>query len=241
MCDGCERVGSCHRQSPSTTGFEAHVGPEAGSGSGCRKRRLRGSPNEGIGDRRRSTSRSETELGCRCARPPTPTLPRRSLGAQGEVPGGGRQSSIASLADGFSYPALCAHRVPFVDCRAWLDCRCFLLHLYAALAEKERALISALTTPRARGEEEAGAQWQPREPRRGQSASGLIGPSADRGCRERLSDHRRSIAYVTFRPTWDLAEVLRTAAGEYRTARGGGGTRRRVAKICSGILRGCLR
>src|SRR5215472_14170303 len=40
---------------------------------------------------------------------------------------------------------LMAHRVPFVVAELGADCDPFMLHLYAALAEKERALISART------------------------------------------------------------------------------------------------
>ena len=40
---------------------------------------------------------------------------------------------------------LMAHRVPFVVVELGADCDPFLLHLYAALAEKERAMISART------------------------------------------------------------------------------------------------
>src|SRR5271166_833959 len=40
---------------------------------------------------------------------------------------------------------LMAHRVPFVVAELGLDADPFMLHLYAALAEKERALISART------------------------------------------------------------------------------------------------
>jgi DNA invertase Pin-like site-specific DNA recombinase len=38
-----------------------------------------------------------------------------------------------------------AHRVPFVVADLGADADPFMLHLYAALAEKERALISART------------------------------------------------------------------------------------------------
>jgi len=40
---------------------------------------------------------------------------------------------------------LMAHKVPFVSAELGADCDPFMLHLYAALAEKERALISQRT------------------------------------------------------------------------------------------------
>jgi DNA invertase Pin-like site-specific DNA recombinase len=51
---------------------------------------------------------------------------------------------------------LMAHRVPFVSCELGSDVDPFVLHLFAALAEKERAMISArtkaaLSAARARG------------------------------------------------------------------------------------------
>ena len=51
---------------------------------------------------------------------------------------------------------LMAHKVPFIVAELGADCDPFLLHLYAALAEKERALISertrsALAAKRAQG------------------------------------------------------------------------------------------
>ena len=51
---------------------------------------------------------------------------------------------------------LMAHRVPFVSCELGSDVDPFVLHLFAALAEKERAMISArtkaaLTAAKARG------------------------------------------------------------------------------------------
>jgi DNA invertase Pin-like site-specific DNA recombinase len=49
---------------------------------------------------------------------------------------------------------LMARRVPFISVELGADCDPFMLHLYAALAEKERALISARTRQ----------HWRPRKP-----------------------------------------------------------------------------
>lgn len=51
---------------------------------------------------------------------------------------------------------LMSHRIPFIVSELGADCDPFMLHIYAALAEKERALISrrtreALASSRARG------------------------------------------------------------------------------------------
>ena len=40
---------------------------------------------------------------------------------------------------------LMAHKVPFLVAELWADVDPFVLHLFAALAEKERALISTRT------------------------------------------------------------------------------------------------
>src|SRR5271169_1153749 len=53
---------------------------------------------------------------------------------------------------------LMAHRVPFVVAELGIDADPFMLHLYAALAEKERALISARTKAALAAKKAAGAQ-----------------------------------------------------------------------------------
>jgi DNA invertase Pin-like site-specific DNA recombinase len=53
---------------------------------------------------------------------------------------------------------LMAHRVPFVVAELGLDADPFMLHLYAALAEKERALISQRTKAALAAKKAAGAK-----------------------------------------------------------------------------------
>jgi len=50
--------------------------------------------------------------------------------------------------DVYFISGLMAHRVPFVVAELGTDIDPFVLHLFAALAEKERALISTRTRPR---------------------------------------------------------------------------------------------
>jgi DNA invertase Pin-like site-specific DNA recombinase len=85
---------------------------------------------------------------------------------------------------------LMAHRVPFVVAELGLDADPFMLHLYAALAEKERVLISARTKPRSPREGSRRAAWQPSGRRGcGQGAGGS--PRQRRSVRrERPPDHR---------------------------------------------------
>ena len=53
---------------------------------------------------------------------------------------------------------LMAHRVPFIVTELGADADPFMLHIYAALAEKERALISARTRAALQAKKAAGAQ-----------------------------------------------------------------------------------
>ena len=75
---------------------------------------------------------------------------------------GGRHLGVAKLdrlsRDVHFISGLMKHRVPFVVTELGADTDPFLLHIYAALAEKERALISrrtkdALSAGRAQGAE----------------------------------------------------------------------------------------
>ena len=49
-----------------------------------------------------------------------------------------------------------AHKVPFIAAELGADADPFMLHIYAALAEKERALISERRGPRPSAEEVTG-------------------------------------------------------------------------------------
>ena len=59
---------------------------------------------------------------------------------------------------------LMAHKVPFLVAELGPDVDPFVLHLFAALAEKERALISTRTLPAGRRGEREGGSGQVRTP-----------------------------------------------------------------------------
>jgi DNA invertase Pin-like site-specific DNA recombinase len=76
---------------------------------------------------------------------------------------------------------LMAHRVPFVVAELGIDADPFMLHLYAALAEKERALISARTKAALAAKKAAGAQLgNPRAAEAAVKAQAAHRASADR-------------------------------------------------------------
>jgi DNA invertase Pin-like site-specific DNA recombinase len=76
---------------------------------------------------------------------------------------------------------LMAHRVPFVVAELGIDADPFVLHLYAALAEKERALISARTKAALAAKKAAGAQLgNPRAAEAAVKAQAAHRASADR-------------------------------------------------------------
>jgi DNA invertase Pin-like site-specific DNA recombinase len=60
--------------------------------------------------------------------------------------------------------SLMARRVPFISVELGADCDPFMLHLYAALAEKERALISARTKAALAAKKAADADWKAGNP-----------------------------------------------------------------------------
>src|SRR4051794_30718665 len=60
--------------------------------------------------------------------------------------------------------SLMARRVPFISVELGADCDPFMLHLYAALAEKERALISARTKAALAAKKAAATGWKPAIP-----------------------------------------------------------------------------
>ena len=82
---------------------------------------------------------------------------------------------------------LMASRVPFIAAELGADADPFMLHLYAALAEKERRMISARTKDAlwaAKGtRREARATWRraPVGPKQGRSAGACQVPGADAG------------------------------------------------------------
>jgi len=67
------------------------------------------------------------------------------LGPQGALPGGCRQARPPIAGDVAFIAGLMAQRVPFIVAELGADADPFMVHLYAALAEKERRLISERT------------------------------------------------------------------------------------------------
>src|SRR4051794_16867664 len=70
--------------------------------------------------------------------------------------------------------SLMARRVPFISVELGADCDPFMLHLYAALAEKERALISARTKAALAAKKAEEIGWKPGNPTN-LSEAGIIG------------------------------------------------------------------
>jgi DNA invertase Pin-like site-specific DNA recombinase len=114
---------------------------------------------------------------------------------------------------------LMAHRVPFVVAELGLDADPFMLHLYAALAEKERALISARTKAALAAKKAAGAQLgNPRAAEAAVKAQAAHRASADRFAANVLPiiESIRASGISTY---LGMAEALNSRG--IRTARGG--------------------
>lgn len=114
---------------------------------------------------------------------------------------------------------LMAHRVPFVVAELGLDADPFMLHLYAALAEKERALISARTKAALAAKKAAGAQLG--NPRAGEAA--VKAQAAHRASADRFAANVlpiiESVRSSGISSYLGIAEALNSRG--IRTARGG--------------------
>jgi DNA invertase Pin-like site-specific DNA recombinase len=73
--------------------------------------------------------------------------------------------------------SLMSRRVPFISVELGADCDPFMLHLYAALAEKERSLISARTKAALVAKKADGTGWKPGNPKNLAEAGKLGGGS----------------------------------------------------------------
>jgi DNA invertase Pin-like site-specific DNA recombinase len=114
---------------------------------------------------------------------------------------------------------LMAHRVPFVVAELGLDADPFMLHLYAALAEKERALISARTKAALAAKKAAGAQLgNPRAADAAVKAQAAHRASADRFAANVLPIIQ-SIRASGIASYMGIADALNSRG--IRTARGG--------------------
>jgi DNA invertase Pin-like site-specific DNA recombinase len=114
---------------------------------------------------------------------------------------------------------LMAHRVPFVVAELGLDADPFMLHLYAALAEKERALISARTKAALAAKKAAGSKLgNPRAAEAAVKAQAAHRASADRFAANVLPIIE-SIRTSGISSYLGIAEALNSRG--IRTARGG--------------------
>jgi DNA invertase Pin-like site-specific DNA recombinase len=75
--------------------------------------------------------------------------------------------------------SLMARRVPFISVELGAECDPFMLHLYAALAEKERALISARTKAALAAKKADGTGWKPGNPKN-LSEAGALGRAVNK-------------------------------------------------------------
>jgi DNA invertase Pin-like site-specific DNA recombinase len=145
-------------------------------------------------------------------------LPQRLLGRKAKCP------VVVAKLDRLSrdvafISGLMAHRVPFVVAELGLDADPFMLHLYAALAEKERALISSRTKAALAAKKAAGAQLgNPRAAEAAVKAQAAHRASADRFAANVLPIIE-SIRTSGISNYLGIAEALNSRG--IRTARGG--------------------
>jgi DNA invertase Pin-like site-specific DNA recombinase len=121
--------------------------------------------------------------------------------------------------DVFFVSGLMSHRVPFVVAELGPDVDPFVLHLYAALAEKERALISARTKSALAQKKAQGIKLG--GPRLDEASK--LGAAANRAAADRFAevaiDHVRQIQQRGITQLVDIAAELNRL--NIRTARGG--------------------
>lgn len=117
---------------------------------------------------------------------------------------------------------LMARRVPFISVELGADCDPFMLHLYAALAEKERALISARTKAALAAKKTAETGWKPGNPTN-LSEAGALGSAANKRAADTFAANTlpviRQLQASGVTSSKDLADALN--ARGIRTARGG--------------------
>ncbi len=116
---------------------------------------------------------------------------------------------------------LMAQRVPFIVAELGVDADPFMLHIYAALAEKERRLISERTRSALAARKGAGRKT--RQPHQRGRSAGQRSAFVDRRSRrirgKRHADHRRHLRSAGVTDLRGLASALNSRG--VRTARGG--------------------
>ena len=117
---------------------------------------------------------------------------------------------------------LMARRVPFISVELGADCDPFMLHLYAALAEKERALISARTKAALAAKKAEETDWKPGNPKNLPEA-GALGRAANKRAADAFAANTlpiiRQLQAHGVTSSKNLAGALN--ARGIRTARGG--------------------
>lgn len=118
--------------------------------------------------------------------------------------------------------SLMSRRVPFISVELGSDCDPFMLHLYAALAEKERALISARTKAALAAKKADGTGWTPGNPKN-LAEAGALGREANKQAADLFAANTlpiiRQIQASGVTTYQALAEALNNRG--IRTARGG--------------------
>jgi DNA invertase Pin-like site-specific DNA recombinase len=118
--------------------------------------------------------------------------------------------------------SLMARRVPFISVELGAECDPFMLHLYAALAEKERALISARTKAALAAKKADGTGWKPGNPKN-LSEAGALGRAVNKSTADAFAANVlpiiKQIQASGVAGSQALADALN--ARGVRTARGG--------------------
>ena len=127
---------------------------------------------------------------------------------------------------------LMAHRVPFIVAELGIDADPFMIHIYAALAEKERALIAARTKAALQAKKAAGAKLGNRTnlPDAGKAGCAAQAASAD-AFASNVLPIIRSLQSAGVASLRDIAEALNTRG--VRTARGGEWAPMTVSRVLS--------
>jgi DNA invertase Pin-like site-specific DNA recombinase len=118
--------------------------------------------------------------------------------------------------------SLMSRRVPFISVELGTDCDPSMLHLYAALAEKERALISTRTKAALAAKRASEADWKPGNPRN-LAEAGALGRAANKLAADAFAANILPIIRELQASSVDTYQGLADALNRrgIRTARGG--------------------
>jgi DNA invertase Pin-like site-specific DNA recombinase len=118
--------------------------------------------------------------------------------------------------------SLMSRRVPFISVELGTDCDPFMLHLFAALAEKERALISTRTKAALAAKRASEAGWKPGNPKN-LAEAGALGRAASKQAADAFAANILPIIRETQASGVNTYQALANALNRrgIRTARGG--------------------